>query len=65
MRLFRLLGIGLGILAFNVTADILFWLQRRVGISGEIEWLIVLIYVAAGYAGYRFYAWFVAWDGGK
>ena len=65
MRLFRLLGIGLGILAFNVTADILFWLQRRVGISGEIEWLIVLIYVAAGYAGYRFYAWFVVWDGGK
>lgn len=63
MRMFWLIGLGLGVLACIMVGALLFKLQWLAGIEGVYPWLSLLTCAIAAYAGYRFYAWFVAWEG--
>lgn len=65
MRLFWLVGWGLGVIAAILVGAALFKLQEWVGIRDEYPLLSLLTLAVAVYSGYRFYNWFVAWDGGK
>lgn len=59
-RIFWLMGFGLGVLACVMVGALLFKLQWLAGIEGVYPWLTLLTNAVAIWAGYRFYAWFLA-----
>lgn len=63
MRLFRLLGLGLGVLLAILVWAALFKLQALMGLESQYPLLSLLTLAVSVYSGYRFYFWFVAWDG--
>lgn len=65
MRLFWLLGLGLGGLLAILVGAALFKLQAWMGLEGKYPLLSLLTLAVSVYSGYRFYFWFVAWDGGQ
>jgi ABC-type antimicrobial peptide transport system permease subunit len=64
MRLFGLLGLGLGVLLAILVGATLFKLQAWMGLDDQYPLLSLLTLAVAVYSGYRFYFWFVAWNGG-
>lgn len=64
MRLFGSLGLGLGILLAILVGATLFKLQTWMGLDDQYPLLSLLTLAVAVYSGYRFYFWFVAWNGG-
>lgn len=61
MQLFWWTGLGLGILAAFLVGAALLQLQVVAGYPP----LTLLALAVAVFSGYRFYRWFVAWDGSK
>lgn len=62
MRLFGLLGLGLGILLAILVGAAVFKLQALMGLEGQYPLLSLLTLAVSVYLGYRFYFWFLAWD---